>query len=121
VFVADPALGFPPGTLDGIPDQLSWHGILHAIAPPLAFLSLIAACFVLARRFAALLRRGWAAYCAATGVALLGIMAWPDNDTVGVQLVVAVVLGFAWVSTLGARLLTELPDVTGSIKAEEHR
>jgi hypothetical protein len=52
VFVADPAFGFPPGTPDGAPDQLSWHGTLHAVAPVVGFLSLIAACFVFARRFA---------------------------------------------------------------------
>jgi Protein of unknown function (DUF998) len=108
VFVADPALGFPPGTPDGIPEQLSWHGMLHGVAPPLAFLSLIAACFVLARRFSGLRQRAWVASCAATGVTLLGIMAWPDRDTVGVQQAVAVVVGFAWVSALAARLLTEL-------------
>jgi hypothetical protein len=118
VFVADPGAGFPPGAPAGAPEQLSWHGMLHAIAPPLAFLSLIVACFVFARRFAARGQRGWAAYCAATGVALLGILAWPNPDTVSVQLAVAVVLGFAWVSVLAARLLTELPAVPGSIKAE---
>ncbi len=118
VFVADPALGFPSGAPAGIPDQLSWHGALHAVAPPVAFLSLIVACLVLARRFAALPQRGWAAYSAATGVALLGIMAWPDQDTVGVQLAVAVVLGWAWLSLLAARLLTHVPDVPGSIKVE---
>jgi Protein of unknown function (DUF998) len=118
VFVADPALGFPPGTPDGIPDQLSWHGMLHAIAPPLAFLTLVAACFVLARRFSGLGQRGWAGYCAATGVLLLGIMAWPDQDTVSMQLAVAVVLGSAWVSALAARLLTELTGATRPIQAD---
>ena len=118
VFVADPALGFPPGAPAGIPDQLSWHAALHAIAPLLAFLSLIVACLVLARRFATLGHRGWAGYSAAAGVSLLGIMAWPDQDTVSVQLAVAVVLGFAWVAMLAARLLSELPGVPGSIKAE---
>lgn len=77
VFVADPALSFPPGTPAGTPEELSWHAMLHAIAPPLSMLSLIAAGFVFARRFAAASRRGWAVYSAATGVALLAILAWP--------------------------------------------
>src|SRR5215207_8820287 len=59
VFVADPALGFPPGTPEGIPDQFSWHGAVHAVAPVLASLALVAACVVFARRFAALRQRGW--------------------------------------------------------------
>jgi hypothetical membrane protein len=109
VFVTDPASDFPPGAPGGSTEQLSWHGALHAVAPPLAFMALIVACFVLARRFAALRQRGWAGYCLATGLALLGIMAWPDQDTVSMQLAVAVVLGLAWVSVLAARLLTTLP------------
>ena len=110
VFVTDPGAGFPPGAPAGAPEQLSWHGMLHAIAPLLAFLSLILACFVLARRFAALGQRGWAGYCVATGVALLGLLAWPDQDTVVMQLAVAIVLGWAWLSALAARLLTGLSD-----------
>jgi hypothetical protein len=110
VFVTDAGAGFPPGAPAGAPEQLSWHGVLHAIAPVLAFLSLILACFVLARRFAGLGQRGWATYCVATGVALLGLMAWPDRDTVLVQLAVAIVLGWVWLSVLAARLLRGLPD-----------
>jgi Protein of unknown function (DUF998) len=117
VFVTDAGAGFPPGAPAGAPEQLSWHGMLHAIAPVLAFVSLIAACFVLARRFAGLGQRGWAGYCVATGVALLGLLAWPDQDTVVVQLAVAIVLGWAWLSALAARLLTGLPGATSSIYA----
>ena len=114
VFVADPGAGFPPGAPAGAPEQLSWHSILHDLGHVLAFLSLIVACFVLARRFAALGQRGWVTYCLATGVALLGLMAWPDQDTVIVQLAVAIVLGWAWLSVLAARLLTGLSDETGT-------
>jgi Protein of unknown function (DUF998) len=115
VFVADAGAGFPPGAPAGAPEQLSWHGILHDAGHLLAFLSLILSCLVLARRFAALGQRGWATYCLATGVALLGLMAWPDRDTVLVQLAVAIVLGWAWLSALAARLLTRLPEATSSI------
>jgi hypothetical membrane protein len=108
IFVADPADGFPPGTPPGTPDQLSWHGALHFAVAGLAFLSLIAACFVVARRFAALGQRGWASYSVATGVAFLAswvaLVAWPDNDAVNLALGVGVVLGWAWVSALSARL-----------------
>jgi hypothetical membrane protein len=119
VFIADPGAGFPPGAPAGAPEQLSWHGILHDAAHVLAFLSLIAACFVLARRFAALGQRGWATYCLATGVALLGLMAWPDRDTVLVQLAVAIVLGWAWMSVLAARLLRDLPDAAATPAAAQ--
>jgi Protein of unknown function (DUF998) len=116
-FVADAGAGFPPGAPAGAPEQLSWHGILHDTGHLLAFLSLVLACFVFARRFAALGQRGWATSCVATGVALLGLMAWPDRDTVLVQLAVAIVLGWAWLSVLAARLLTRLPEATSSINS----
>jgi hypothetical protein len=70
LFKADPALGFPAGAPLGYPEQLSVHGTIHAFAPLLAFLSVIAACFVIARRFvaermrrAAVLTRVLAAAC----------------------------------------------------------
>ena len=112
VFVTDAGAGFPPGAPAGAPEQLSWHGMLHDASHLLAFLSLTAACFVFARRFAGLGQRGWATYCVATGVALLGLLAWPDQDTVVVQLAVAIVLGWTWLSALAAQLLTGLSDQT---------
>ena len=117
VFVADPALGFPPGTPEGIPEQLSWHAMLHAVAPPLAFLSLILACLVLARRFAGLGRRGWAAYCVATGLAALACSAWPGQDGMSVRLAVAMAIGWAWVFALAAHLLAEPAGASGSADA----
>jgi hypothetical protein len=53
IFVADPMNGFPPGSPSGRPLHMSIHGTLH-IAAGFGFLCLIAACFVLARRFASL-------------------------------------------------------------------
>ncbi|MET8045192.1 DUF998 domain-containing protein [Micromonospora sp. NPDC005215] len=49
---ADPGLGFPVGTPDG-PGTISWHGYGHFAAGAIGFSCLIAACFVLARRFTA--------------------------------------------------------------------
>lgn len=68
IFHPDPALGFPPGTPEGVAGSTSWHGALHDIAFLLLVVSLSAACFVFLRRFLALGRRGWACYCAASGV-----------------------------------------------------
>jgi hypothetical protein len=112
VFVADPALGFPPGTPNGIPDHFSWHGLLHAFAPPLASLSLIAACFVLVRRFVGLGQRGWAIYSAVTGLACLALGAWPSPQTVSVRLALLILISWAWVSALAISLLAELAITT---------
>jgi hypothetical protein len=66
-FTADPAFGFPPGTPANA-HTISWHGLLHITSAGIGFPALIAACFVLARRYASLRQRGWAVYSLTTGV-----------------------------------------------------
>ena len=114
-FTADPALGFPPGTPANA-HAVSWHGLLHFICGGIGFLGLIAACFVFARRFAARRQRGWVAYCVATGVIYLAAFAGiaVGSNSVGVIMTivilafsVAVVLGWAWVSAIAVKLLSE--------------
>jgi hypothetical membrane protein len=110
VFIADPYDGFPPGTPPGVPDSVSWHGALHLVAATVAFLSLIAACLVFARRFVALGQRGRAAYAVATGVfyfaAFAGLMSGSGQSWIAVAFSVAVVLGWAWISVTAAQLLS---------------
>jgi hypothetical protein len=113
VFLADPAFGFPPGTAEGAPKQLSWHGILHAVAPLVGFLSLIVACFVFARRFVALKQSGWATYCAATGAAVLPLSVMPNLGWDFVSLWIAMVLGFGWASAVAARLMADSAEAKG--------
>jgi len=117
-FTADPALGFPPGT-PADAHAVSWHGLLHFVCGGIGFLGLIAACFVFARRFAAHRLRGWAAYSVATGVlffaAFVGIAvgsnnAGPITTFVILAFTAAVVLGWAWVTAMAARLLKG-PDI----------
>jgi uncharacterized protein DUF998 len=71
VLVADPMNGFPAGTPAGPPAQLSWHGTGHLLAAAVGFGCLVAACFVLARRFMAAGRRDWARYCVITAAVFL--------------------------------------------------
>jgi hypothetical membrane protein len=104
-FVPDPALGFPPGTPDEIPDEMSWHATLHALGPALAFLALILASLLLARRFGLHGRHWWARYSAATGAICLVLSAWPDTGSAGVRLFLATVVGSAWVTALGVDAL----------------
>lgn len=114
IFVTDPALGFPPGAPTGTPEQVSWHGILHGIAPAVAFTAIVLACFVFVRRFAVLRRWGWATYSAATAITALALFAWPGQDGLSLRLAVAVVLTFAWTTALAARLMTDLPAAAGA-------
>ena len=94
IFTADPALGFPPGAPAGYPERLSVHATIHAFAPPLAFLSVIAACLIIARRFAAEGMRRTAVLARAVAVAcfVLGI---PVGPGFSVRLLLAVALAFA--------------------------
>jgi hypothetical protein len=108
LFRADPADGFPPGTPTGIPQQVSWHGVVHVVVGGLGFLALIAGCFVVARRFSADRQRGLAAYSVATGVIFFagfaGIPAGGGNAAVNVFLALTVVVAWAWVSVIPALL-----------------
>jgi hypothetical membrane protein len=110
VFSADPADGFPPGTPAGPPTSISWHAIVHFFVAGVAFLALIAACFVFARRFAAAGRRGWAAFSTATGALFLAtwisIFALQGARAANVAFAVAIALVLAWTSLLAAHRLT---------------
>jgi Protein of unknown function (DUF998) len=117
IFVADPMDGFPPGTPSGPPKTISGHGVLHFIAGALGFFSLIAACLVFARRFARLKLPSWAAYSAATGVlffaAFGGIASGSQQARIVIAFTVAVVLVWAWIAAVSARLIAELNDASG--------
>lgn len=104
---ADPALGFPAGTPDG-PGAVSWHGAGHLVAGGIGFLCVIAATFVLARRFTQERHRGWAVYSRASGIVFLGGFAGiaSGNNAPGVTLffVAAVVTIWAWLAAVSLRL-----------------
>jgi hypothetical protein len=104
VFVADAGLGFPVGAPDGIPDQMSWHGIAHAAAPVTGFMALSLACFVFARRAIGQRQWAWAAYSIATGVVIQVLGAIPNATMNFLPLWAAMVLGFGWASAQAARL-----------------
>ena len=106
-FVADPALGFPPGT-PADAHNITWHGLMHFASGGVGFLSLIAGCFVFARRFAASRERGWAGYSIVTGVvfflAFAGIAAGSGNGWTILGFWIGVVLAFSWITAMALRL-----------------
>lgn len=71
VFRTDPAQGFPPGV--ATPTHPSFHGAVHALGGLFVFLALTAALAVFGRYLLARQERGWAVYCLATAVLLLGL------------------------------------------------
>ena len=117
IFVADPALGFPPGT-PADAHEISVHGLMHFVTGGIGFLALIAACFVFARRFRALKESRWAVYSIITGIvfcaAFFGIATGSQlgGDVlvfVTLAFTVAVVNTWAWLSAICLRLAGETP------------
>jgi hypothetical protein len=105
VFVADPMNGFP-GPSTGV----SWHGMLHLVAGAVAFLCLIAACFVFARRFAP-----W--YSRATGVlfglSFVGVTSGSDSPVIVLGFTAGVLLAWAWLAALSVHLYRGTPKISG--------
>jgi len=112
IFVADPAMGFPPGTPPGSRSTISAHGMLHFISGGVSFLGLIASCFVFARRFAALKQSGWATYSVATGViffaAFFGIASGSGKVWINIAFSLAVVLAWTWITAMAAHALAAI-------------
>jgi hypothetical protein len=101
LFRADPALGFPPGTPEEA-TTVSWHGVAHFLVGGVGFTCLVVACFVVARRFVADHRPGWAAYSRTIAVLFLagflaiaggGGQAWANLFFVG-----AILAAWSWLS-----------------------
>ena len=106
VFVTDPGgLGFPPGDPGAGP---SWQGTAHSVGTAVALNSGLLACLVLARRFALLGRRRWAAYSVATAAVVAALGWWPGPVGVSLRLAGVVVALSAWVCLTAVSLRREL-------------
>lgn len=118
LFPTDPALGYPPGSPANGPQTL--HGTVHGVAGLVVFVTLSAACFVIARRFVGdAAWSGWALATRITGAVVLLLFVvsvgggplteaghWP-NAPLGLLERVAIIVGFGWVALLAARLLRQ--------------
>jgi Protein of unknown function (DUF998) len=104
IFIADPMNGFPAGAPEGHPATLSLHGVLHLVAAGLGFLCLVAACVVMARRFAAERRRGWMAYSMLAGMAFLAAFAGLASGAASPVVVLgfwsALILVWSWMAAV---------------------
>jgi hypothetical membrane protein len=93
VFRADPAQGFPAGT----PEKATWHGALHFVSGGIGFACLVVACFVIGGLFARV-----------TGVVFLAgfgaVVAGGGAVWANLAFTAAVILAWAWVSTLAIHL-----------------
>lgn len=108
-FATDPLLGYPPGA----PSTPTVHGTIHNILSLFVFISLIAACFVLARRFAGDPEwRGWAFYSVATGILVAIFFIATDvvaalNGPAGLFQRICIIIGWVWISLFAFRLMSK--------------
>ena len=123
VFTADPVFGYPPGVQLGPAAVPSLHGWLHNLVSLIVFVSVSAACFVFARRFASPpASRIWVAYSVLTGVAVPGFLvaaagAWSNDAAVnfsGVFQRLSIGAGWVWV-LLAIRITHELQSRRGLV------
>jgi hypothetical protein len=109
-FTADPAFGFPPGT-PADAHTISWHGLLHFITAAIGFLALIAACMVIAHRFAAQGLKGWTIYSVGSGLlffaAFVGVATGSGQSWSVIGFWIGVVFIWAWIALLAAHLRKE--------------
>ncbi|WP_410809597.1 DUF998 domain-containing protein [Micromonospora sp. 067-2] len=105
VLVSDPSMGWPTGAPEGAPATLSWHAVGHGVGAMLAFGSLPVACVVFARAWSRAGQRGWAAYSLGSALAVVTVLAWPDQGTISIRMALASVVVFGWLTGLFARSL----------------
>lgn len=105
IFTADPIDGFPPGSHA---NGLSWHGTLHLATAAIGFLCLVAACFVVARKF-----RPW--YSRISGLLFLlsffGVATGSQSALVVLGFWIGVVIAFGWLAALCVHLYRATPTV----------
>jgi hypothetical membrane protein len=108
-FHPDPAFGFPAGAPPGFPARSSFHANVHMFAFFTAFLSLMAASLVFARRYLAKRLKGRAAYCTATTLLSPALIASSGMlpSWSGVIVAAAGLALFAWLGAVSADLRSE--------------
>lgn len=119
VFVTDPALGYPPGTPETGGGPKTLHGTIHGFSGLVTFVSVTAAAFVLARRFAAEpggTGKAWARYSVVSGALVLAFFfasfvpsSLLHNPPTGLFQRGGIVAGWVWAALVALRELRALP------------
>lgn len=107
VFAADPGAGFPVGAPEGPTASLSTNGAVHMFGGMIGYLALCAAFIVLARRFSAQGRRGWAV--ASRLVPVVVLAGFVGSAVSVLALFTGAALGLVWLTATTARLATTPP------------
>jgi hypothetical membrane protein len=107
IFPTDPVDGFPPGTPLGVPTTMSTSALIHLASGGIGFLTLAAACFVVARAMSRRKQQSMARLSFVSGLAILvgffSPIAIPAAAVAGIWF--AVVVGWAWLALTSMRLI----------------
>ena len=108
IFPTDPVDGFPPGTPQGVPATLSTSGLVHLAAGAIGFMTLAAACFVVARAMSRRKESPLARLSFICGlVVVIGFfapVAIPGGSAGIAGIWLAVVVGWAWLAVTSTHL-----------------
>jgi hypothetical protein len=111
IFKTDPVDGFPPGTPPGVPDTISTSALIHLAGGGIGFLTLAAACFVVARAMSRRNQSSMARLSFICGVLILvGFftpVAIPNGSAGTAGIWLTVVVGWAWLAVVSTQLLRQ--------------
>jgi hypothetical protein len=110
IFVPEPAFGWPAGSAEWGQPLSTSNNTLHTVFGIMAFMSLIVAGLVFARRFAGQSRRVSAWYSAAGGVAVFAITALPwSQQSASLRFAAGAVIISGWLAMISWRLRAAEP------------
>jgi hypothetical membrane protein len=111
IFPTDPVDGFPPGTPLGVPSTMSTSALVHLASGAIGFVTLAAACFVVARAMSRRKQSSLARLSVGCGIAILvgffAPVAIPSGPAGIAGIWFAVVVGWAWLAVTSTQLMRE--------------
>jgi hypothetical protein len=111
IFVTDAADGFPVGTPSGLPDDFSWHAIVHGIVTPLAFLAALSASVVLAVPLGSQYGRRWLLASRTMPATVVLVLVVPGLGGFSLRLALATALVLGWLTAVSLQAHSgPLPD-----------
>ncbi|MET7419142.1 DUF998 domain-containing protein [Dactylosporangium sp. NPDC005555] len=104
IFTPDPAFGWPSGAPAGLPEHLSTSNTLHTVFGAMAFMSLIVAGLVFARRYARQGRRAWMVHSYASSAAAFILTALPwSEESASLRFAFGAIVISSWLAAVSWR------------------
>jgi hypothetical protein len=102
VFVTDPGAGYPAGAPEGAPEEITVSGMLHSAGAGIALIGGLAAVIVHARAFRRARDPRATRAATAAAVAAGAVLVFPSPDGLGLRLVAASAILYAFVAVVAA-------------------